>query len=329
MLLRLIAFIFSNLENVIEFVENVMTPTRGNPSATELTWNASRRGIVGAAATSASNHTMAVISIHQPIALTLGLLGNAISFMVYLAPLPTFYRVYRKKSTEGFHSVPYVCSLFSAMFWIYYGVMKADGIMLVTINSAGCLIETLYIAIYVAYAPRNAKIITAKLLAFLNVGVFGCVLLFTLLFAQGPKRILIVGWMSSAISVTVYAAPLSIVRLVICTKSVEFMPFYLSFFLTLNATIWFSYGLLTKDMFIALPNVLGFVFGILQMTVYAFYKDAKQVRDQKPLELGIGKLNSVGSAEVHPIDVQLAYNDNSSCNMDTNPDLKTNTEMPV
>eukprot|EP01018_Ginkgo_biloba_P022707 Gb_36502 [translate_table: standard] len=70
-------------------------------------------------------------------------------------------------------------------------------------------------------------------------------------------------------------APLSTVRLVICAKSVEFMPFYLSFFLTaLNATIWFSYGLLMKDMFIA-------------MTLYAFYKDEKQVRDQKPVELGI------------------------------------------
>lgn len=40
-------------------------------------------------------------------------------------------------------------------------------------------------------------------------------------------------------------------RRVIKTKSVEYMPFSLSFFLTLCATMWFFYGLFVKDMVIA------------------------------------------------------------------------------
>ncbi|GLJ18646.1 hypothetical protein SUGI_0332490 [Cryptomeria japonica] len=248
---------------------------------------------------------MGIFSLNHPIVLALGLLGNIISIMVFLAPLPTFIRVYRKKSTEGFQAIPYVVALFSAMFWMYYGVMKPDCTLIVTINSAGCIIETLYLSIYVAYAPKQTKILIAKLLIFLNMGVFGSVVLFTLLFSKGKRRIVIVGWISSAISVTVYAAPLSILRLVICTKSVEFMPFYLSFFLTVNATIWFAYGLLIRDMFVALPNVLGFLFGVVQMAVYILYRNSKEVKDDKATDLaGInGKMNPISLAEIHPIDI--------------------------
>jgi len=51
-------------------------------------------------------------------------------------------------------------ALFSAMLWIYYAFVKTDEYLLVTINSFGCVIETIYIAMFLAYAPRKIKVYT-------------------------------------------------------------------------------------------------------------------------------------------------------------------------
>nr|KJB51263.1 hypothetical protein B456_008G209000 [Gossypium raimondii] len=170
------------------------------------------------------------MALHLSWVFVFGILGNAVSFMVSLAPLPTFYQIYKKKTSEGFQSIPYVVSLFSAMLWIYYALLKKDAIFLITINTFCVFIQTFYIVTYFYYGPKKEK------------------------------------------------------RKVIKTKSVEYMPFTLSVFLTLGAVMWFFYGLCLKDMNVAVPNILGFIFGVLQMILYAVYKNhpKKTVEESDP-----------------------------------------------
>nr|WAJ59862.1 SWEET family protein 3 [Heracleum moellendorffii] len=180
-----------------------------------------------------------------------GVLGNIVSFLVYLAPLPTFLRIYKKKSTEGFQSIPYAVALFSAMLTLYYGLLKPNGFLLITINSVGIFIESAYILLFMIYAPKDTKVYTSKLLVSLNGVVFGIIIFTTMMFFEGIVRIRIVGWACAIFSVCVFIAPLSVMRLVIRTKSVEFMPLSLSFFLTICAVMWFFYGVLSHDLFVA------------------------------------------------------------------------------
>lgn len=117
-----------------------------------------------------------------------------------------------------------------------------------------------------------------------NVGGIAVIMLFSLLLVEGPDRVTLVGWICAAINIAVFAAPLSIMvhiygfnlleqrshlttvltklicmywvvqKQVIQTKSVEFMPFTLSFFLTLCATMWFFYGFFVNDYYIAVST---------------------------------------------------------------------------
>ncbi|GLU20775.1 hypothetical protein SLE2022_369570 [Rubroshorea leprosula] len=220
---------------------------------------------------------MALISTHNPWLFVFGVLGNISSFVVFLAPIPTFYRIWKKKSTEGFQSLPYLTGLFSAMLWIYYALLKSDAFLLITINAFGCVVETIYIAFYITYAPRKARIFTLKLLLLLNFMGFCSVLLLSHFLTKGSTRTQVLGWICMVFSLIVFVAPLSIMRLVIRTKSVEYMPFNLSLNLTISAVTWLFYGIFLKDMYVKIPNILGVIFGLLQMVLYAVYRNKSKM----------------------------------------------------
>ncbi|KAK3418206.1 hypothetical protein EUGRSUZ_H04154 [Eucalyptus grandis] len=219
-------------------------------------------------------------SNEKELAFIFGLLGNIVSFLVFLAPIPTFYAIFKKKSSDGYQSIPYVVALSSASLLLYYGVLKTNATMIISINAIGIVIELTYLILFLIYASTKEK---------------------------GPQRVDAVGWICAAFNLAVFAAPLSIMRRVIKTKSVEFMPFTLSFFLTLCATAWFFYGLFVKDMFIALPNTLGFLFGIAQMILYMIYKygnkklaETDKGSNQQEVSLDMEKMASISSAQQHP-----------------------------
>ncbi|XP_008218389.1 PREDICTED: bidirectional sugar transporter NEC1-like [Prunus mume] len=188
---------------------------------------------------------------NEQLAFVFGLLGNIVSFMVFLAPIPTFYTIYKQKSSKGFQSIPYVVALLSATLLLYYGVLKTNAFLIISINGVGCVIEIIYLIFYIVYASKKDKITTMSLILLVNVAAFGLVTAVTVFLLGEAKRLSAVGWMCAVFNIAVFAAPLSIMRQVIRTNSVEYMPFSLSFFLTLCATMWFFYGLFTKDYYIA------------------------------------------------------------------------------
>ncbi|KAJ6434517.1 hypothetical protein OIU84_018101 [Salix udensis] len=119
-----------------------------------------------------------------------------------------------------------------------------------------------YVTIFLVYATRDKKIKTARLVAILNVGFLGAVIAVTILAMHGGLRTTFVGVLCAALTIGMYAAPLSAMKLVIQTRSVEYMPFFLSFFLFLNGGVWSVYALLVKDYYIGVPNAFRFCAGV-------------------------------------------------------------------
>ena len=208
--------------------------------------------------------------------LVFGVIGNATALLLFLAPMITFKRIVMNKSTEQFSSIPYAMTLMNCLLSAWYGLpfISPNNFLVATINIAGTVIESIYVLIFLIFAPKKEKtkllvILCMVLAAFATIA---CISLFAL---HGNHRKILCGVVSTICATVMYASPLSAMRLVIKTKSVEYMPFLLSLFVFICGTCWFIYGFLGRDLFILIPNGLGCGLGAMQLIIYAIYRNNK------------------------------------------------------
>ncbi|RWR90200.1 bidirectional sugar transporter SWEET1-like protein [Cinnamomum micranthum f. kanehirae] len=208
--------------------------------------------------------------------LVFGVLGNGAALFLFLAPVVTYWRIIKKKSTEEFSGVPYISTLLNCLLSGWYGLpfVSEHNLLVTTINGTGTVIESVYVVIFLIFAPKNVKVKIFGLLM-MALTVFSVVVLISIFALHGQSRKLFCGFAATIFSICMYASPLSVMRLVIKTKSVEFMPFFLSLFVFLCGSLWFIYGLLGNDPFISVPNGFGCGLGALQLVLYFIYRDLR------------------------------------------------------
>lgn len=233
------------------------------------------------------------------ISVIIAIFGNIISILVFLSPISTFKRIIKKKSTENFKGDTYVCTLLSTSLWTFYGLLKPGGLLIATVNGAGAFLQATYLILYLIYAPKDTKVRYMKLAGILNIGFLGALVVIVLVAVHGEIRLTILGFICAGLTLGMYASPLAAMKSVIITRSVEYMPFLLSFFLTVNAGVWSAYALLVRDFFIGVPNAIGLLLGSAQLILYMMYRGKSG--PAKPTE----KSEEEGSAHLVQKDLEL------------------------
>lgn len=202
-----------------------------------------------------------------------GIAGNLFAFVLFVSPIPTFKRIVRNQSTEQFSGLPYVYSLLNCLICFWYGLpIVSHGVVMVsTVNSIGAFFQLTYISIFIIYGDNYATKMKISGLLIAVFGSFGIIMYCSLVCFDHDTRQVFVGYLSVASLISMFASPLSIIRLVIQTRSVEFMPFYLSLATFLMSVSFFAYGMLLHDFFIYVPNGVGTILGAIQLMLYAYY----------------------------------------------------------
>jgi solute carrier family 50 protein (sugar transporter) len=218
-----------------------------------------------------------------------GVLGNITAAFLFLSPLPTFWRIVRNRKVEAFSGVPYLTAALNCSLWTFYGLPVVDfQVLLVTINAAGTGLELFYITVYLLFSEGKPRLKVVKLFIAMALGFIVMAGLVLGLVHDLNTRRAILGVLGATLATLMYGAPLTIMKMVIETKSVEFMPFLLSLFVFLNSLAWTIYAIMPKkDFYVLVPNVIGLVLGTGQLVLYAIYRRSTQ---QKPFLATADKL---------------------------------------
>ncbi|ESQ46969.1 hypothetical protein EUTSA_v10027903mg [Eutrema salsugineum] len=223
----------------------------------------------------------------------IGVIGNVISFGLFLSPVPTFWRIIKKKDVEEFQPYPYVATVMNCMLWVFYGlpVVHKDSILVTTINGVGLVFEAVYLSIFVYHCGNKKNFrrnIGLYLLAEI-IAVAGIVLITLFAIQNAFAKQTFVGVICDIFNIAMYGAPSLVIKKVVETKSVEYMPFLLSFISFINAVIWTTYSLIYKiDLYVLISNGLGTLLCASQLIVYAIYRKSTPVnKTAKPSEIEI------------------------------------------
>ncbi|XP_060181403.1 bidirectional sugar transporter SWEET1-like [Lycium barbarum] len=221
-----------------------------------------------------------------------GILGSAATVFLFLVPVFTFKRIFKNKSTEQFSGIPYAMTFLNCLVseWYCLPFITSGNIPVATINGAGAAIELVYVLIFFLYAPNKQK---GKILAmfFLVLLAFAGTALVSVLVFHGKNRKLFCDTAATIFSIVMYGSPMSIIRLVIRTKSVEFMPFFLSSAVVIPCSCWFIYAMLGIDPLIGISTGVGLGLEIVQLILYFIYCDKKVLNKTSadvPLEMRNG-----------------------------------------
>lgn len=104
-----------------------------------------------------------------------------------------------------------------------------------------------------------------------------CALISPLYHDSQEHNILLVGVVVNCNLVFFFGAPLSSIQTVIRTKSSSSIHKKTMIMNLLCSGFWMSYGIAQRDSFVVLPNILGFLLGIVLLLLYCLYKSSNGV----------------------------------------------------
>ena len=88
----------------------------------------------------------------------MGFFVNIKLLSISLSRRPTFFKIYKRKTSEGYQALPYSVGLLCASLFLYYALLQSGKFLILSINTIGSTIQATYLVLFIIYSPRAGKV---------------------------------------------------------------------------------------------------------------------------------------------------------------------------
>ncbi|GMR47861.1 hypothetical protein PMAYCL1PPCAC_18056, partial [Pristionchus mayeri] len=195
-----------------------------------------------------------------------GLWISALQISFLFLPL-SFVLEWRKRgSTQGFSAIMMILAFLVMGCWLRFGYMTGDRMMMGT-NGIMLSVFTVYLAIFIKYT-KDRTIVFSQLGAVLTA-------LFAIFFyvssLDEKDQIDRMGAISGVVQNIRLFGALYQIKMVYDTKTTEFVPYQMNFFMTFFISQMTLYAILSGNFYMAMGSIPGVLLCVVNLSLYVIY----------------------------------------------------------
>jgi len=189
------------------------------------------------------------------------------SVLQFLSGVVICRKYIQKKSTGESSGFPFICGFLSCSFWLRYGIFTSEK-SIILVNIIGSSLFFLYSLVYFVFTVNKKSYIKQS-------GIILAILLGVIFYTNSIEELTqavhVMGLVCCVVTVCFFAAPLTMLMHVVRVKNSESLPFPLIVMSFLVSLQWLIYGVIISDTFIQVPNFLGCLLSLLQLSLFVCY----------------------------------------------------------
>lgn len=216
------------------------------------------------------------------------IIGDILLFALFLSPLPDVLRIQKAKKLGDFDPIPYAMMVVNCSAWTIYGLQfEAPTIFFVCLpNMIGIPVGFYTFAVTYPLSSEEVRNSMHRIMSMLTMGIVP--FLFFVYASTGGKSPFpeLLGTVIVFAQLSFFASPLNSILEIIRTKSSSSIHLGLAITGTASSLLWSSFGLVTGDWFMFIPNFCSVTLGVTQLSLRMIYggRSTKKIFDVEDKE---------------------------------------------